>query len=46
MTQPQIEIIKIILQSKYEEILNYDMDDPDAEETLGAISECIVQLGN
>jgi hypothetical protein len=43
MTENQIAILLDILKSKKEEIFNYDMDEPDADEVLDAIQAFINQ---
>ena len=43
MTENQIAILLDILKYKKEEILNYDMGEPDADETLDAIQAFINQ---
>jgi hypothetical protein len=46
MTNKEIDIIVDILESKYQEILNYDRDAVDAMETLQAIDIFLFKLKN
>lgn len=44
MTPRQLEIMRTLLTARADEILNYDMDEPDAQETLDAIAATLETL--